>query len=393
MLLLLLLLHLLLLVLRLARLNQMDDVPPIPTVTSAGDAGPQQTKWIEAAVPQRPPTGGYPIPKVSDFLAVREPVPTEAALADGEVLVKSHFLSADPYIVSMIMTQEGNVGKTVWAGAAGEVVASKSDAFTVGDLVVGPGSSGCQEFFIKPASQLRKFPHAAPLSSSLGVCGMPGVTAFLATRDILGADLTGQTVVVTAASGAVGSAAGQVARLLGASKVIGLAGGDDKCAHCVAKFGFDRMLNYKSATLADDLAALAPFHAFYDNTGGPAAVLIKALLVDGARVAKVGAIGGDAASPEHDARLVTKGFYASNFLAEWPEAIATMAGWVAAGQLKYDETVVRGIGAVPEAFIRQRIGDQLGKMIIDLRLGGEETHGEGADAAAAAAAAAASHAP
>ena len=192
------------------------------------------------------------------------------------------------------------------------------------------------------------------------------MTALLATRDIIGADLTGKTVVVTGAAGAVGSAAGQIAKLLGAARVVGLAGSDEKCAHCVEKFQFDHMLNYKSATLEADLNKLKPFHGFYDNTGGPAATLIKALLEDNSPVAKVGAIGGETSS-EHDGRLKITGFYAGGCIEKWPPAIQQLVQWVTTGKLKYDETIVKGIENVPEAFIRQRTGKQIGKMIVDLR--------------------------
>lgn len=195
---------------------------------------------------------------------------------------------------------------------------------------------------------------------------MPGVTAYFATHDILGADLSGKTIIVTGAAGAVGSAAGQIARLLGAAKVIGLAGSDEKCKHSVKKFGYDHMLNYKSENLEKSLAELAPFHGFFDNTGGPAAKLIKALLVDGANVAKVGNIGGDSTSEKHDARLNIKGFYAGSKVSEWPAAIQILSKWVDEDKLKYDETVLKGIESIPEAFIRQRTGKQLGKMIVDL---------------------------
>lgn len=328
-----------------------------------------QTRWTQTAVPERPASGGYPIPKPSDFAHVREPVPSPDDLLDGEVLVKHAFLSPDPYIVSMIMARQENVGKTVWSGAVGYVTATRSDKFQIGDVCVGGGQMGAQEYSKRPADALFKFsaPDSVPLSTSLGVCGMPGVTAYLATRNILGADLSGKTIVVTGAAGAVGSAAGQIAKLLGASKVIGLAGSDEKCTHCVQRFGFDSMLNYKSKTLGADLASLAPFHGFYDNTGGPAAKIIKTLLVDGAPVAKVGSIGGDSASPEHDDRLHIQGFYAGGQVDKWPAAIATLASFVAEKKLLYDETVVHGISSVPDAFIRQRTGKQLGKMIVDLR--------------------------
>lgn len=334
------------------------------------DSPPDQTRWIQAAVPERPPQGGYPIPKVADFAAVSEPAPAQAALEDGEVLVKHLFLSPDPYIVSLIMTKPANVGKTVWSGAVGRVVATRTDAFAVGDLVVGGGQMGAQEWSTRKPGQVFKFPAKEgeiPLSTALGVCGMPGVTAYIATRDILAHPdgLDGKTIVVTGAAGAVGSVAVQVAKIMGAAKVIGLAGTDEKCAHCISKFGVDHMLNYKSETLREDLTKLGPFHGFYDNTGGPAAILIKELLIDNAPVAKVGAIGGASESPD-DARLSIQGFYAGGCVEKWPPAVAALVKHVMAGEIRYDETVLMGIGAVPEAFIRQRTGKQLGKMIVQL---------------------------
>lgn len=328
-----------------------------------------QTRWTQAAVPERPPSGGYPLPKPTDFTAVREAAPSAGDLADDEVLVRHEFLSPDPYIVSMIMTKPDNVGKTLWSGAVGRVVASRSDKFAAGDAVVGGGSMGAQQFSKRPAKAVNKLPAGTNISLSafLGICGMPGVTAYMATRDILGADLAGKTIVVTGAAGAVGSAAGQIAKIFGAAKVVGLAGSDEKCKHCTERFGFDAMLNYKSDDLAAQLAVHGPFHGFYDNTGGPAAVLIKALLVDGAPVAKVGSIGGDSSSEDHDGRIKIQGFFAGGSVDKWPPVIAALAGLVGEGRLLYDETVLQGIDAVPEAFIRQRTGKQLGKMVVDLR--------------------------
>lgn len=325
-----------------------------------------QTRWILTAVPQKPVAGGYPIPRISDFQAVVETVPQSGGLTEDQVLVKAHYLSPDPYIVSMIMTNPTNVGKTIWSGAAGKVIASMHSEFSVGDLVVGGGSCGAQEYFVALGKNLRKCPASIPLSTSLGICGMPGCTAYLATTNIFGKDLSGKTVIVTGAAGAVGSAAAQIAKSLGASTVVGLAGSDEKCKHVVEKFGVDHMLNYKSSSLAEDLANLAPFHAFFDNTGGPAALLIKALLVDGSPVAKVGSIGGDSTSPEHDKRLKQSGFFAGGLVDQWPGAIKELSALISQGKLKYDENIIKGIESVPEAFIRQRTGKQLGKMIVDL---------------------------
>lgn len=325
-----------------------------------------QKRWKLAVKLEQPEDGGYPIPKVTDFEAVTEAVPSADSLAESEILVKHAFISPDPYIVKLIMTDEENVGKTVWCGAVGHVVASRSDKFAVGTTVVGGGKMGAREYSVATEDAVREFPvrDGVPLSVSLGVCGMPGVTAYMALTEIIGEDLAGKTIAVTGAAGAVGSAAGQVAKNFGA-RVVGFAGSDEKCAHCLEKFGFDVMLNYKSPTLADDIAKLGPVHGFYDNTGGSTAKLIKEVMVDNAPVANVGNIGGDSSSA-HDERLNNQGFFAGGKVASWPPVIVKLQALIAEGKLKYDETILSGIDSVPDAFIRQRTGKQLGKMIIAL---------------------------
>lgn len=125
---------------------------------SAETAKLTNARWVQTTLLTKPPEGGYPIPKVSDFKLVKEPLTTIDQMEDNEVLVKSHFLSPDPYIVSYIMAREENVGKTVWAGAAGEIILSKTDTFAVGDKVVGGGSAGSQQYFKCEAKNLRKLP-------------------------------------------------------------------------------------------------------------------------------------------------------------------------------------------------------------------------------------------
>ena len=255
-----------------------------------------QTRWILKSVPgggggeggdalgsgnaESGKLPGYKKPAPTDFEAVTEPMPTEDQLSDGEVLYKHQYLSPDPYVAAYCMG-EGFVGKTITAGAAGVVLASKSDKFQKGDYCVGNG--GAAEASILHGDKLRKIsseegsavpfdPAQIPISAACGILGMPGATSYFATRDNLGADLTGQTIVVTGAVGAVGSAAGQLAKIFGAAKVIGFAGSDAKCATGKEKYGFDVMLNYKTADVGAELDAFSPIHGFFDNTGGPVAL-------------------------------------------------------------------------------------------------------------------------
>ena len=204
---------------------------------------------------------------------------------------------------------------------------------------------------------------------------MPGATSFFATRDILGSDLSGQVVVVTGAAGAVGSAVAQLAKLFGCKLAVGFAGSDDKCALCRERYGYDVMINYKTADVAGDLAAAIGsskqgVHAFFDNTGGSVAKVVKEHMVDGGKVAKVGQIAGDDGCGENgtneDARLDVKGFYAGGIFEKWSEAVKSMAGYISAGSMKYDETVQHGIQSFPKAMIDMMEGKNTGKMVVKL---------------------------
>ena len=357
----------------------------------------EQTRWILAravgqggeAVGGKLPEAGYPRPALEDFKMRREPAPTEADLSDGEVLIEHHVLSVDPYVPAYMM-KEPNVGKVIVAGAAGCVLASRSAQFSVGDFVVGNG--GAAERSVMPGDKIRRIspdegsavPYdvaKVPLSASLGILGMPGATAFFALRDIIGSDLTGKMIVVTGAAGAVGSAAGQLAKIFGASMVVGFAGTDAKCDLGRMKYGFDRMVNYKTADIEAELQAACDAHAaqggaegtgaifgFYDNTGGPVAKAVKAKMIDGGAVAKVGNIGGDDGY-EDDGRLNIRGFYAGGIFDQWPESIKAMAGYIEAGSLKYDETVMNGIDNFPAAMMGMLAGKNEGKMIVVLKEG------------------------
>merc|ERR1719453_1139767 len=263
---------------------------------------------------------GYKKPVESDFEAVQEAVPTEAHLKDGEVLLRHQVLSVDPYVAAYCMGAD-NVGKPVVATAAGVVLVSKSPMFSPGDSAVGV--CGASEYSVMADDKLRKISTDAdstvpfdvcklPISLSLGLLGMPGATAYFAVKDNLGADLSGQTVVMSGSAGCVGSAASQICKLFGAARVVGVAGSDEKCARCLEKYGYDAMVNYKTADdVAAELAKACPggVDAYFDNVGGATARAVKALMKDGGVVSKVGSIGGDGADAIHDPRLQVKGFY------------------------------------------------------------------------------------
>lgn len=322
--------------------------------------------------------GGYKKPTRDDFEAIQEPLPTSDQLKDGEVLFQHQFLSVDPYVAAYCMGQD-NVGKTVVAGASGIVLASKSDKFAPGDSAVGNG--GAAEMSIMSAEKLRKIssepgsaveydPQQLPSSLALGVLGMPGATAWFAIKDILGAELKGQTVVVSGSAGAVGSIAGQLCKLFGAAKVVGIAGSDAKCELCKSRYKYDAMINYKTADLPQALeqacGAGNVIDAYFDNVGGRTAKAVKALMKDRGNVAKVGSIGGDGTDEANDPRLNIKGFYAGGILDRWPEAIRGLAKYINEDQLNYDETAEHGIARFPQAMITMLAGGNRGKMVVRL---------------------------
>jgi NADPH-dependent curcumin reductase CurA len=299
-------------------------------------------------------------------------------LADGEVLVRNEYLSLDPYMRGRM--NEGKsyappqpLEQTMVGGTAGEVVASKNPQFAVGDKVVG--SLGWAEMGVSDGSALRKVDTSqVPLSAYLGVAGMPGMTAWYGVNQIMQPN-PGETVVVSAASGAVGSVAGQLAKLRGC-RVVGIAGGKEKCAYVVDELGFDACVDYKAGTLLADLAAATPdgIDAVFENVGG--AVLDAALARMNAfgRIAICGLIasynGEDV--PIHNFgsvltnRLTIRGFIVGEHMEFWPQGMAELGMLVASGKLKYRETVAQGLANAPEALIGLLKGKNFGKQLVKL---------------------------
>ena len=321
-------------------------------------------------------------PSAANFKLVETPVPE---LTDGQVLVKNHYMSLDPYMRGRMNDGKSYavpqaLGEVMGGGTVGEVVASKNPAFKVGDKVVGMG--GWQQYRLVDASQrgvIQKVDTThVPLSAYLGVVGMPGVTAWYGLFKIINPK-AGETLVVSAASGAVGSAVGQLAKARGA-RVVGIAGGADKCAYVVDELGFDACIDYKKfpdlKSLSQALKAACPdgIDGHFENVGG---LILEAVMQRAnafCRVAVCGMISGyngepiPLTSPQLILvnRMKIEGFIVSEHMAVWPEALKELGTLVATGKLKYRETVAQGLAAAPEAFLGLLKGKNFGKQLVKL---------------------------
>lgn len=316
------------------------------------------------------------MPKESDFQLVEAPVP---AADDGQVLVKTSYLSVDPYMrgrLTGIRTYADpvNIGDVMVGGAVGEVVESRAPGFQSGDFV--GGAWGWQEYAAVDAKVLRKLnPQLAPVSTALGVLGMPGMTAYFGFLEIC-QPKPGETVVVSGAAGAVGSLVGQIAKIKGC-RAIGIAGGDDKIDYIVKELGFDGGFNYKTtADYGEKLKELCPdgIDCYFDNVGGAITDAVFSQLNVFARVSVCGQISQyNQEKPEPGPRLLglvltkqvrVEGFIVVRWQNRWAEGIAQMAKWIQEGRIRYHEDVVQGFENTPRAFIQMLEGKNLGKMLV-----------------------------
>lgn len=317
-----------------------------------------------------------------NFRLVEAPVPE---LQDGQLLVRHHYLSVDPYMRGRM--NEGKsyaaaqpLNEVMQGGTVGEVAASKSDAYRVGDRVVGMG--GWQQYQVVDGAQrglLRKVDAAqVPLAAYLGAVGMPGVTAWVGLNTII-APKAGETVVVSAASGAVGSVVGQLAKARGC-RAVGLAGGPEKCRAVTEEFGFDACIDYRAhpdlKSLSAALKAACPdgIDGYFENVGG---MILDAVLLRAnpfARIALCGMIAGYDGAPIPMAapqlllvnRIKLQGFIVTEHMQHWPAALQELGTLVATGKLKYRESIAQGIEAAPEAFIGMLKGRNFGKQLVKL---------------------------
>jgi len=311
----------------------------------------------------------------SNFRLIDSDMPAPRA---GEALVKVHYLSLDPYMRGRMDDVKSYAApqpldQVMVGGTVGEVVESKADALRRGDMVVGMG--GWQEYFVANGSGARKIDTgrvAAP--AYLGVVGMPGVTAWYGLLQI-GKPKTGETVVVSAASGAVGSAVGQLAKIHGC-RAVGFAGGPAKCDYAVRELGFDACVDYKSADVRDAFKAATAdgVDVLFENVGGMVFDMALGRMNVGGRVALCGLIAGydgqDIAIRNVRSILINRlsvtGFIVSDHAAVWPQALQELSGHVAAGRLKYRESITTGIENAPKAFIGLLKGENFGKQLVKL---------------------------
>lgn len=320
---------------------------------------------------QRRPVG---IPAGDDFAMVESPVPKPG---DGEVLTRALWLSLDPYMRGRMSDRKSYapsvpLGGVMVARTVSRVAESRDPGFSPGDIVLGPG--GWQDYAALPAASLRKLdPAAAPVSTALGVLGMPGMTAYVGLLDI-GRPREGETVVVSAASGAVGSVVGQIARIKGC-RVVGVAGGAAKCRYVIEELGFDACVDHRAPGLSGALTRACPngVDVYFENVGGAVQDAVWPLLNDFARVPVCGLIAqyndaeprlGPNLSSVLTKRLTVRGFIVSDHSDRWDAFYRDVSAWVRDGSMKYREDVVDGLERAPEAFIGLLQGRNFGKLLV-----------------------------
>jgi NADPH-dependent curcumin reductase CurA len=332
-------------------------------------------QWRLAARPR-----GLPV--ASDWEFRTEAIATPA---EGEVLVRVRYISIDPAMRGWM--NEGRsyvpavgIGDVMRATGVGQVVASRHAGITAGDYVTG--ALGVQEYVVTDGARLtRVSAEVAPLTRYLSVLGIAGMAAYFGLLDI-GKPVAGETVVVSAAAGAVGQVAGQIAKLKGC-RVVGIAGGPEKCRHLIDTLGFDATIDYKNEDVRTALQERCPdrINVYFDNTGGD---ILDAVLTHLARHARIVICGstsqynndGPMRGPANYMNLLVdrarmEGFVTFDYVARYAEAGAEMAGWMAQGLLRSTEDMVSGIEQFPDAFLKLFRGESLGKLILDL--GGDAT--------------------
>jgi hypothetical protein len=317
-------------------------------------------------------------PKPSDFRIEEYAVPTPGA---GEVLLRTVWLSLDPYMRGRM--SEGPsyaapvpIGGVMEGGTVSEVIASNVSGFAKGDIVLS--RAGWQTHALSDGKGLTKIdPKLAPISTAVGVLGMPGMTAYAGLLEI-GKPQPGETVVVAAASGAVGSAVGQIAKIKGA-RAVGIAGGKDKCDYVKRELGFDDCLDHRDPDLAAKLKEACPkgIDVYFENVGGAVFEAVYPLLNAFARVPVCGLIAHyndtEAKAPKWASslmrnvltkRLTIRGFIVSDFAALYPDFLRDMSQWVREGKVKYKEFVTDGLDSAPGAFIGLLKGANFGKQLV-----------------------------
>lgn len=319
------------------------------------------------------------IPQAEHFEVVQAAVPT---IATGQFLVRNDFLSVEPAMRGWVNAAANYsdpvaLGSVMRSFAAGVVVASRHEGYREGDQVMG--MLGWQQYAISDGSGIRRkvLEHDLPLSLSLGVLGINGVTAYFALTEI-GQPRPGDTVVVSTAAGSVGSAVGQIAKITGC-RTVGIAGGAAKLGMCLDEFGYDAAVDYKQADFAEALAAACPdgVNVYFDNTSGTISDTVVRHISKGASIVVCGTASISnwepwPVGPRIDRHLLNKsarmqGFLVWDYEHRYEEAITRLAGWVRDGSLRYREEFLDGIAAAPDAIAGLYRGENLGKRLIRLQ--------------------------
>jgi len=305
-------------------------------------------------------------------------------IQDGEILVRIIWLSLDPYMRGRLddkrsYAQPQALGAVMQGGTVGQVVESRNPKFAEGDFVLG--MFGWQSHAVSDGAAVRKLdPAVAPLSTWVGVMGMPGLTAYIGLLDV-GEMKAGDTVAVSAASGAVGSVVGQLARIKGAKKVVGIAGAEEKCRFVVDELGFDACVSHRSATLRDDLKAACPdgIDIYFENVGGPTLDAALSLMNPFGRIPVCGMISMYNTGPSTEGpdrlpslmrrvltdRLKIQGFIVSDRAAQHQRAfIEEVGAYIRDGRIKYREYVTEGLENAPAAFAGLLRGENFGKQLV-----------------------------
>lgn len=318
------------------------------------------------------PTG---VPAADTWTLTEAPMPEASP---GEVLIQTQYISLDPAMRGWMNDAKSyirpvGIGEVMRAGTVGKVLESRADAFKAGDFVMGNG--GVQAFHVAKASHLTPIdPNLAPLPTYLGTLGMPGMTAYFGLLEI-GEPKAGETVVVSGAAGAVGSVVGQIAKIKGC-RVVGIAGGPEKCAYLTEELGFDEAVDYKAGQVKADLKAACPkgVDVYFDNVGGEILDIVLARLARGARIVICGAISqynntGPVQGPKNYLSLLVsrarmQGMVVFDYADRYHLAAREMAGWMMQGQLKHRDTVFEGLENFPDVFLRLFTGEKKGKLVL-----------------------------
>ncbi len=318
-------------------------------------------------------------PKPSDFRLEEFPVPQPGP---GQVLLKTTWLSLDPYMRGRMSDAPSyakpvGIDEVMEGGTVSEVAASNNEKFAKGDIVLS--RAGWQTHMLSDGSGLRRLdPKLAPVSTALGVLGMPGMTAYAGLLEI-GQPKAGETVVVSAASGAVGSVVGQIAKIKGA-RAVGIAGGPEKCKYVTDELGFDDCIDHRGADFREQLKAACPkgIDVYFENVNGPVWDAVFPLLNTFARIPVCGLIAQYSATELTEARynvpqvfrailtkrLTIRGFIVTDFAAKHGDFQRDAAQWIKEGKIKYREDIAEGIENAPQAFMGLLKGKNFGKQLV-----------------------------